>query len=198
MNENYIYQYAKPIDCGELMLEPFNYSHLDGIQQMTLEPEVREFLSDWIATPEQRLEWLVKYELGENEGFFSALPDIDQLENTPLRMAIIHKATGDFVGWIVTGFKQELPPPNREIGYAISNKHTGKGYATIAARAMIRFIFESSHTEVLVATAVTYNMPSNRVLTKCGYHLQGSLDIDNRPYFYYRLTKNEWLGQVSK
>lgn len=193
MTNNANYHYAHDIDCGELLLSPFNLEHLDAIHQMTLEPEVQEFLSDWIATREQRYEWLTKYEIGENETFFEALPHIDHLAETPLRMAIIHKATGDFVGWIVTGFKTELPPPNREIGYAISNCHTGKGYATIAAKGMIQFLFENSETQELVATAVTYNVPSNRVLTKCGYHQEGTMDIDNKPYYYYRMTKEQWL-----
>ena len=120
------------IDCGELVLRAFQVEHVDGIYEMTLEPEIQEFLSDWVATKEQRHTWMLEYDIPENERFFEALPNISKMENDPLRLAIILKETDEFVGWIVSGPKDQLPPPNREIGYGISNKHTGKGYATKA------------------------------------------------------------------
>jgi len=44
----------------------------------------------------------------------------------------------------------------------------------------------------LNATALTYNKPSNRVIEKCGFNLIGVMDIENKDYFYYKLTKNEY------
>jgi len=44
----------------------------------------------------------------------------------------------------------------------------------------------------LTYTALTYNKPSNRVIEKCGFNLIGVMDIENKDYFYYKLTKNEY------
>ncbi len=179
------------IDCEDIVLREFQEAYVDGIYQMSLQPEIQEFLSDWVATREKRHEWMLQYDIPENDRFFQALPHISMLENDPLRLAIILKETDEFIGWIVSGFKDELPPPNREIGYGISNLHTGKGYATKATKALIKFLFEHSDTEELVATAVTYNEASNVVLKKCGYRFEGTTEIDQKPYNCYRLTKQE-------
>lgn len=185
---------AFEILCDDLSLQTFQLEHLDAIYNLTLEPEIRTFLPDWISTKEQRLEWMIKYDIEENKHFIEALPNIANLKDDPLRLAIVLRESNEVIGWIVSGFKEELAPPNREIGYAISNQHTGKGYATQAARALIEFLFEKSDTESLVATARTYNEPSNRVLKNCGYRFEGTLEIDKEPYNCYRMTKSEWLS----
>lgn len=183
------------IECGSLLLREFQLEHLDAIYNMTLEPEIQTFLPDWISTKEERREWLTQYDIQENRNFKEALPHILDLKDDPLRMVIIHKESCEVIGWIVSGFKDELAPPNREIGYAISNRHTGKGYATQATKGLIKFLFENSDTEELVATALTYNEASNRVLKNCGYKMEGTTEIDQKPYNCYRVTKSEW--QVS-
>ena len=180
------------IDCGDIILREFQENHVEGIYTLSQQPEIQEFLSDWISTREQRHTWMLQYDIPENNRFFEALPNISELKDDPLRLAIILKETDEFIGWIVSGFKVELPPPNREIGYAISNTQTGKGYGTKASQALIQYLFEHSDTEELVATAVTYNVSSNRVLQKCGYQLEGEMMIDQKPYNCYRLTKQEW------
>jgi len=180
------------IRYGDIILREFQLDHLDAIYNITLEPEIQTFLPDWISTKEQRQKWLETCDFEENQNFKTALPHILDLKDDPLRMVIINSATEEVIGWIVSGFKDELKPPNREIGYAISNKHIGKGYATQASKALIKFLFENTDTEELVATALTYNESSNRVLIKCGYKFDGITEIDQKPYNCYRMTKVEW------
>ena len=102
------------------------------------------------------------------------------------------KETNELIGWINSGLKDELPPPNREIGYAVSREYTCKGYVTQAAQGLIKYLFENTNTEVLNATALTYNTPSNRVLQKCGFKLMGTMKIQEQDYYYYKLNKSEW------
>lgn len=175
------------IETERLLLESFEPKHLMGIHALTEQTEIQQYLSDWIATPEQRREWMEKYEVHENHRFICALPDIDSLENDPLRMAIRLKATDEIIGWIVSGYKVELPKPNREIGYAISNVHVNKGFATEASKALMDFIFKESTTKELVATAMHSNGSSNKVLTKIGYVFQGVQEIDGHLYNCYRV-----------
>lgn len=178
------------IETDRLRLESFEKKHMEGIYQITTEAKVREFLPDWISTFEQRMEWLEKYEVFENHRFVEAIPDIDSLEEDPLRMAIVLKETNQVIGWIVSGYKEELAKPNREIGYAISNTMTGCGYATEAAVGLVDFIFQNTTTKELVATARDYNDSSNAVIKKSGFVYEKEQEIDGHNYFCYRLKKS--------
>ena len=92
-------------------------------------------------------------------------------------------------GWIVSGYKEELPKPNREIGYAISNNMTGRGYATEAVDGLINFIFRNTTTPELVATARDYNLSSNAVIKKNGFIFEHEQEMDGHNYYCYRLKK---------
>lgn len=60
-----------------------------------------------------------------------------------------------------------------ELTYWIGSSYKGKGYATMAARAMIRFGFESLNLERIVGRAMSHNKASIRVLEKCGFKGEG-------------------------
>lgn len=177
------------IDCKDIVLREFLLEDLDAIYNITLQSEIAEFLPDWIATKEKRREWITKYELKENREFFEAVPNI---RGHILRLGIILKETNELIGWITSGLKDELPPPNREIGYAISKDYTFRGYATQAAQGLIKYLFENTNTDVLNATALIYNTPSNKVIQKCGFRLMGNMKIEGKNFYYYKLNKSEW------
>jgi [ribosomal protein S5]-alanine N-acetyltransferase len=180
------------IECKDIYLREFQLEDLDAIYTLTLQPEITNFLPDWIATKEQRREWLLKYEINENREFLEAVPNIPNIKGHALRLGIILNDTNELIGWICSGLKDELPPPNREIGYAISKDYRCKGYTTQAAQGLIKYLFENTNTDVLNATALTYNTPSNRVIQKCGFRLMGNIEIKNQEYYYYKLCKSEW------
>ena len=180
------------IDCKDIVLREFLLEDLDAIYNITLQSEIAEFLPDWIATKEKRREWLTKYEIKENKEFFDSVPNIPNVSNHTLRLGIILKETNELIGWITSGLKDELPPPNREIGYAISRDYTCKGYATQAAQGLIKYLFENTNTDVLNAIALIYNTPSNKVIQKCGFRLMGNMKIEGKNFYYYKLNKGEW------
>ena len=109
-----------------------------------------------------------------------------------LRLAIILKEANELIGWITSGMKEELPVPNREVGYGISRDYTCRGYATEAVRGLTKYLFENTDLEVLNAVALTYNTPSNKVIKKCGFSLVGNVDIENKDFYYYKLNKSDW------
>ena len=184
------------IECMDIVLREFQLEDLDAIYNITLQPEIREFLPDWIATKEQRREWLTKYEINENKEFLESVPSIPISGNNALRLGIILKETKELIGWICSGFKDELSPPNREIGYAISNEYKCKGYATQATKGLIKYLFENTNCEVLNATALTYNTPSNKVISKCGFSLLGTMQIHGADFYYYKLNKSQWENKI--
>ncbi|MDC2864953.1 MULTISPECIES: GNAT family N-acetyltransferase [unclassified Bacillus (in: firmicutes)] len=182
------------IDCGEILLREYRVDDADAIYELTSQPEVYEFLPDFKTTREQRLDWVTNYEIPSNKAFLSAVPNIE--EQTYLRLAIILKETGEFIGFCMTGIKEELPAPNREIAYAISKHYRNRGYTTKATKGLINYLFEKTNVELLHAIALTQNISSNRVIQKNGFKLAGEIEIENQTYNHYNLHKSEWQSNT--
>lgn len=61
------------------------------------------------------------------------------------------------------------------IGYALSPAQQGRGYALEAVRAMLRFAFEYLDLQRIEIDTDPNNMPSRRLLERCGAKLEGLL-----------------------
>ncbi|QHT63100.1 GNAT family N-acetyltransferase [Paenibacillus lycopersici] len=175
------------IDCGAIVLRLFRPEDLDAFHAITHEPEIVRYLPGWNAdTKDIRADWLLNYEIPGNERFLEAVREGRDIGDLQLRLAIELKETGAFIGWVCTGIKDELPPPNREIVYGISAAYGGKGYTTQAAAGLIRYLFEQGLTEELNALALTHNTASNRVIVKCGFRPVGDIMIEGEAYHHYK------------
>ncbi|MBO7748136.1 GNAT family N-acetyltransferase [Paenibacillus sp. MWE-103] len=179
------------IDCGPIALRPFRPEDLDDFHAITHEPEIVRYLPGWNVPKERRADWLLNYEIPENERFLQAVEEGGPIGELRLRLAIVLKTTGGFIGWACTGMKEELPPPNREIVYGLTAAHRGKGYATMAANGLVRYLFERELAEELNALALNGNEPSRRVIEKCGFREQGGIVIDGETYLHYKRFRRE-------
>lgn len=62
-----------------------------------------------------------------------------------------------------------------KVGYRVSPELWNAGLCTEALRRVIGFIFSETAMDRLEATADVKNIGSNRVLEKCGFHLEGTI-----------------------
>ncbi|MFF2018355.1 GNAT family N-acetyltransferase [Paenibacillus sp. NPDC058177] len=177
------------IDCQDIILREYIVTDLDAFHSLTWQPEIHEFLPGWNVAKEQREEWLIHYEIPENGQFLKAVAEGGDVGELRLRLGIVLKETGELIGWCASGIKDELPASSREIMYAISRDHRGKGYATQAVQGMVKYLFAHTKVEVLNAIALLINLPSNKVIQKSGFQLQGIIEIDNESYNHYRLDR---------
>lgn len=175
------------IDCGEILLREYLIEDVDALYELTSQPEVYEFLPDFKTTKEQRLDWVTNYEIPINKEFLAAVPNIE--EQTYLRLAITLKETGELIGFCMTGIKEELPAPNREIVYAISKHYRNRGYATTASKGLITYLFEKTNVDLLNAVALIQNVSSNKVIQKIGFSFIEEIDIESQKYYHYTLHK---------
>jgi ribosomal-protein-alanine N-acetyltransferase len=60
-----------------------------------------------------------------------------------------------------------------EIGYNILPKYWGKGYATEATHAIIKWSFENMNLHRIEADCTDGNIASERVMLKCGFKFEG-------------------------
>ncbi|MDQ8736261.1 GNAT family N-acetyltransferase [Paenibacillus sp. LHD-38] len=181
------------ITCEDVILREYRLEDLDALQELTWQPEIYEFLPGWNVPKEQRLDWLAHYEINENKQFLSAVAAGGRIGELRLRLGIILKETGELIGWCCTGIKEELPSPGREIMFAISKHHRGKGYTTQAAKGMINYLFENTDVNELHAIALLTNQPSNRVIQKCGFVFSSIIEIDGDAYNRYLYSQSKWL-----
>lgn len=62
-----------------------------------------------------------------------------------------------------------------EIAYAVVPEHQGKGYATVAARAMVEFAFRAPEVRKVLAHTLPDGLASQRVLLKSGFTHTGEV-----------------------
>lgn len=185
------------IDCGDIYLQEFMVKDAESIYKIANQPEIEKFLPDWKSTKEQRMDWIANYEIPANQAFLEAVKTTNNIDNHMLKLGIFKKATNECIGWCCTGMKEELPSPNREIMYAISNEHQNHGYATKATKGLIDYLFKETNLNVLNAIALINNVPSNKVIKKCGFIYLSEQKIENQLYNHYVLNKSEWIKNIS-
>lgn len=178
------------IECGEIYLREFRIEDVESIYEITSQPEVYEFLPDWRSTREQRLNWVSNYEIPSNKEFLLAVPNIGS--QNCLKLGIVLKETGEFIGFCNTGIKEELKEPNREIAYAISKHYRNRGYITKAVKGLITYLFENTDVEQLNTVVLPRNVSSSNVSQKCGFRFNGDIEIEDQTYYHYILTKEDW------
>lgn len=95
-------------------------------------------------------------------------------EGTGARLAIDRGADGAFVGWCaLTGW--DADNRSAELGYVLDAAMWGHGYATEAARAVLRWAFDTLDLNRVQAETDTRNVASARVLEKIGFVREGTL-----------------------
>lgn len=87
------------------------------------------------------------------------------------QLAVTLKTSGRLIG--NCGVRVNDPDLREaNIGYELASRYWGKGYATEAARAMLRFGFADLGMHRIWATTIAENIGSARVLEKLGMHLE--------------------------
>ncbi|MBL0307808.1 MAG: GNAT family N-acetyltransferase [Chitinophagaceae bacterium] len=95
------------------------------------------------------------------------------------RWAVHVKPTLEFIGWC--GLKNRPERNEIDLGYRYLKSAWGKGYATEAAFACIKYGFEKLGLYRIVGRAMPGNVASLRVLEKCQMTYIGEEIVDGHP-----------------
>jgi RimJ/RimL family protein N-acetyltransferase len=125
--------------------------------------------------------------------------------------AVEIKDTHEFIGFVGLNHPPfEIPNfqpkglPIVEIGWRLSSKHWGKGYATEAAKAVLHYAFTELNLDEIISFTVVANTKSRRVMEKIGLQHSEADDFDHpkleensslSKHVLYRLTRNEYIKQ---
>src|SRR5262245_50705809 len=149
------------LETERLALRRFTPADLDNLCDLDRDPEVMRFLNGGTPTPRHVIEqeilprFLRCYERFAGLGYWAA----------------IEKSTGAFLRWFSFHPKDEDSPHQVELGYRLRRAAWGKGYATEAARALIRKGFVDLGVQRVVASTYEANIASRRVMEKAGLTL---------------------------
>jgi len=104
-----------------------------------------------------------------------------------------------FVGLEVPSFESHFTPCV-EVGWRLAAEHWGRGYASEAARAAVRFGFERLGLKEIVSFTARTNLRSRRVMERIGMTHRSADDFDHpglppghplRPHVLYRIVHSQ-------
>jgi ribosomal-protein-alanine N-acetyltransferase len=106
-----------------------------------------------------------------------------------LGFAVVQLASAAVIGGC--GFKGPPDPDGSvEISYGIDPDYRGKGYASEAAEALVRYAFGDSRVRVVLAHTFEKANASTRVLNKCGFRYFGEV-MDPEDGLVWRWEKHQ-------
>jgi ribosomal-protein-alanine N-acetyltransferase len=166
------------IETERLRIRPFTLEDVDAYHAaIHSDADVMRYLPAGRALPRVDTIRILNYFIdhGEQQGYsFEALMD---------------KTTGALIGHVGLHFVTD----SVEVGYALSKAHWGKGYATEAALAIMRYGFVTHDFESIIALAFGANSASRRVMERIGMTFEGYTQryYDTR-LVKYRITKTHF------
>ena len=141
---------------------------------MNADPEVTRYTGDPIDSIEKAKEVLEK----------TILPQYALYNHG--RWAVHLKSSMEFIGWC--GLKTRPERNEIDLGYRFKKIFWGKGYATEAALACIKYGFEKLRLKEITSSAMPENKASIKVLENCGMTYIGENIIDEHPAVTYKIA----------
>jgi RimJ/RimL family protein N-acetyltransferase len=104
--------------------------------------------------------------------------------------AVVEKDKGRVIGYCGLIFLDDTT--EIELAYGLAKSSWGKGFATEAARASLRFGFEELKLERIVAVVNPQNVSSQRVLEKLGMKYTKNAHHYDTDLMYYEISKQDY------
>ena len=167
-----------PLRTSRLILRPYTIDDLDDLYDMQSRPEVTRYLLFDVRDRVQArksLEDRIRTTVLDQEG-------------SSLTLAVVLPETAAVIGDVVL-FWTSREHRQGEIGYIFHPDQSGKGYATEAAREMLRLGFEGLGLHRIVGRLDARNTASARVLERLGMRREAHF-VQNE------MVKGEWTDEI--
>lgn len=181
------------LESNRLLLRPHSEADLDIETKIGTDPDVMKYVGN-VEAADEIARNMPKYTRRCAGGCIGVWCVIKRLTMEKLGTAILlpKPIEEEDTNWdLVVG--DELPDCEIEIGYMLKRSAWGKGYATEATKRLLKFAFEETPLQELVATTDPKNIASQRVLEKCGLVYEGTRRAYAAECFGFRITRQQWL-----
>jgi ribosomal-protein-alanine N-acetyltransferase len=163
------------IETARLRLRTFVPEDLDALYRLWSMEEVTRYIRPgWKPTREDIENYLVRTQKRWDERGFSHL-------------AMTLKEDGVLIGYC--GFQYVEETPNVELLYGLEPPYWNQGYVTEAARACLRFAYEHTELDRIIALSYPENTGSWRVMEKVGMQYEGVAHFYNADLRCYAITR---------
>ena len=174
------------IETERLVVREFTLQDVDELHSICSQPYILKWMPDWEITVEERKRWI---------GWIQYNYPIATKNAARIMLAVTLKSGGQLIGMAGIGNKEDVNN-EIEIAYFISEEYSNKGYMSEASKALIEWAFTNLQLDYLMAIVEPDNIPSQRVVEKCGFTkiktkmLINDGDTECKPFYYYRLYRN--------
>jgi RimJ/RimL family protein N-acetyltransferase len=169
-----------PIETERLLLRPLDpATDVEALLAYQSRPDVCRYIPYEPRTREQLVE-----RLSDPARNRSTLEEAGQV----VSLAVVERATGTLVGDVIL-FWHSAEHRGGEIGYVLNPDHTGRGYATEAARALLALAFDGLGLHRVIGRIDARNHASAAVLRRLGMRQEAVL-VDNEWF------KGEWTTEI--
>ena len=143
---------SRTIETERLLLRPLTLEDASDVFEWTGDPVVNRFMPYPVhPNVETTKVWISQIDPDTNEFCFSL------------------KTTGKVIG---SGSIHQEDDGRYALGYNLNRQYWGMGYATEAARGMIKWAYEHLNARDFKACHATANTASGNVLGKCGFQFE--------------------------
>lgn len=179
------------METGRLILRRWRSGDVAPFAEMGNDPKVMEFYPSLLST-------------AESEAFIQRAEKNIEKNGFGLWAAEI-KETGAFIGYVglnIPAFEAAFTPCV-EIGWRLAKAYWGKGYATEAAHACLRYAFDKAGLEEVLSWTYTGNHRSRKVMERLGMEPHPLREFAHpllaeghplRPHVLYRITRARYNG----
>lgn len=181
------------IETERLILRQFNVKDAEELHSICNQPYILKWMPDWESSVEQ-IEKLISW---IEDQYSKATKDTARIV-----LAITLKTNAKLIGMIGIGNKEEVNN-EIEIAYFISEEYCNNGYVTEAAKAMTEWAFSNLKLDYLMAIVELDNIPSQRVVEKCGFTkletkmILNSGEVEEKPFYYYRIYNKSYKASYN-
>ncbi|MGH6656935.1 MAG: GNAT family N-acetyltransferase [Actinocrinis sp.] len=185
---------ATHLESSRLLLRRFTGADLDELAALHGDPAVMRYIDDGRPVPRAVV---------ARQSLPAILREYRRLPAGLGCFAAVDKRTGRFLGWLSLRPATSLGlTGGTELGYRLRPAAWGHGYATEGARALIDMGFNNLGLERVVATTMTVNTASRKVMEKVGMTLVRTFFEDWPEYIEgaehgdveYALTRRNWTS----
>lgn len=166
------------LETNRLRLSPLGLGDANALHRLWTDPGVRQYLWDGEAIPREQTEAVVRRSV-----------ELFAVEGLGL-WAVLPRDGGELIGFCGYWFFRD--PPELELLYGIGAEHWGKGYATEAARAMLRYGFEHLGFDHVAASTDAPNTASVRVMQKLGMRFERRETVKDLDTIFYGISRDEF------
>lgn len=159
-----------------LVLQPFAMDDVDRLHRLWSDPGVRRYLWDDVAIPRERAEDTVRQ-------------CVEAADRERIGMwCVLDAASGGLAGFC--GFMRREPDDAPELMYGLAPRYWGRGLATEASLAAMRYAFDTLGCERISAATDVPNVASVRVMERLGFHFVRRGLLNNLDTLFYEIERS--------